>query len=135
MTSEPVKFKNLQPRDAPKSGVYVFSEGPLPLYVGRSRRIRGRLRFHCFGTPNQSVFAFKLARERTGNIKATYSPKGSRKALMTDPKFVRAFESAKARIREMDIRFIEESDPVGQALLEIYVSLALDTPYNDFDTH
>jgi hypothetical protein len=35
----------------------------------------------------------------------------------------------------MDIRFIEESDPVRQALLEIYVASALQTPFNDFDNH
>ena len=33
------------------------------------------------------------------------------------------------------IRFVEENDPVRQALLEIYAAVALKTPYNDFDTH
>jgi hypothetical protein len=35
----------------------------------------------------------------------------------------------------MDIRNVDEDDPVSQALLEIYVATALGTPYNDFDTH
>jgi hypothetical protein len=35
----------------------------------------------------------------------------------------------------MDVRFVEEPDPICQALLEIYSAVALQTPYNDFDTH
>jgi hypothetical protein len=35
----------------------------------------------------------------------------------------------------MDVRYVEETDPLRQALLEIYVSIILKTPYNDFDTH
>ena len=35
----------------------------------------------------------------------------------------------------MDLRFVDEADPIRQALLEIYVAVVLGTPYNDFDTH
>jgi hypothetical protein len=35
----------------------------------------------------------------------------------------------------MDLRFVEESDPIRQALLEIYSARVLKTPYNDFDNH
>ena len=35
----------------------------------------------------------------------------------------------------MEYRWVEESDPTCQCLLEIYVSVALMTRYNDFDTH
>jgi hypothetical protein len=35
----------------------------------------------------------------------------------------------------MDIRVVEEADANRQALLEMYVSIALDTPYNDFNNH
>jgi hypothetical protein len=35
----------------------------------------------------------------------------------------------------MDLRFVEESDPVRQTLLEVYVAVVLATPYNDFDNH
>ncbi len=83
-----------------------------------------------------AAFAFRLAREATGNLAATYR-KGaaSRAGLMGNEAFVNAFTNAKARIRAMDLWFVEESDPVRQALLEIYVSVVLSTPYNDFDTH
>jgi hypothetical protein len=35
----------------------------------------------------------------------------------------------------MDLRFVEESDPTRQALLEIYAATILKTPYNDFENH
>lgn len=52
-----------------------------------------------------------------------------------DKEFAPAFTEAKERVRQMDIRFVEKKDPLGQALLEIYVAVALDTEYNDFETH
>ena len=48
---------------------------------------------------------------------------------------MKAFEQAKDRIRQMYVRYVEESDPIRQCLLEIYAAVALDTPYNDFSTH
>ncbi len=54
---------------------------------------------------------------------------------MKDAKFVAAFDEAKAQIRKMNLRFVEQNDPVRQALLEIYVAITLETPHNDFDNH
>lgn len=51
------------------------------------------------------------------------------------PEFLTAFDAAKARIRSMDYRFVEEADQNRQALLEIYCAIVLETPYNDFGTH
>jgi hypothetical protein len=45
------------------------------------------------------------------------------------------FNAAKARIRQMEFRFVEETDQNSQSLLEIYCTLALNAKYNDFDTH
>lgn len=83
-----------------------------------------------------AAFAFRIARETTGNLKAAYK-KGatSRAGLMENPAFAAAFVSAKERVGRMHVRFVEETDPTRQALLEIYVSVVLATPYNDFDTH
>ena len=56
-----------------------------------------------------AAFALRLAREATGNLKATYKKRvGSRSALMEDEKFVAAFGAAKARIRKPILRFVEE---------------------------
>lgn len=121
-----------------KRGVYLLSDGEQHLYVGRSNDIKKRIGRHSRpgATHRMAAFAFRLAREATGNLKATYKKgEGSRSALMEDEKFVSAFVAAKARIRKMNVRFMEESDPVRQALLEIYVAVALGTPYNDFDNH
>jgi hypothetical protein len=122
------------PVGVPQRGVYLFSEGPRHLYVGRSNDIRGRYGRHC--NPGATDLAFRLAREATGRIKATYKAgDGSRKHLMEDAKFAAAFVAAKARIRGMDFRWVEEPDPVRQCLLEVYCAVALQTPYNDFDNH
>jgi len=126
------------PKNMPKRGVYLFSEGEVHLYVGRSNTIRARYGRHCNAgsSHKKAAFAFKLAREATGKTKASYKKgEDSRDGLMLNSEFVAAFISAKARIRKMDFRFVEETDPNAQALLEIYCTLALGASYNDFDTH
>ena len=133
LAMQPVKLERL-PRLIPKSGVYLFSEGSAHLYVGRSKRMRDRLRYHC-GSAIDAPFAFKLARYQTGHLKASYAASGSRKSLLADALFVEAFQAGKDRVRRMDIRFVGEPDPVRQALLEIYVTIVLRAPFNDFDTH
>ena len=122
-----------------KRGVYLLTEADRHLYVGRSNQLRKRIGNHCrvSATENMAVFAFRLAREATGKTKAVYKrgSGGTRKELMLDPAFVQSFVKAKERIRSMQVRFVEEEDPVRQALLEVYVAVVLGTPYNDFDTH
>jgi hypothetical protein len=132
----PVRFGAL-PRSIPERGIYLFSEGASHLYVGRTNGIRKRLQNHCrlSGTHFSATFAFRIARLETGKLKATYAPTGSRAELVVDPVFGPAFEAAKRRVNVMDIRFVEEPDPVRQALLEIYVAQVLETPFNDFDNH
>lgn len=124
------------PKVMPARGVYLFCEGNQSLYVGRSNRLRARVRNHgrASATHRQAAFALKLARETTGK-KAMYKTEGSAKQLMLDPAFCDAFAAAKACIAKMTVRFVEEVDPVRQCLLEVYVATALGTPYNDFDNH
>ena len=122
-----------------KRGVYLLTESDRHLYVGRSNRLRARIGNHCrvSATEKMASFAFRLAREATGKVKAVYKmgSGGTRKELMLDPSFVQSFDLAKKRIRAMQVRFVEEEDPVRQALLEVYVAVVLGAPYNDFDTH
>lgn len=124
--------------DIPKSGVYLFSEAGQPLYVGRSNDLRGRYGRHSRpgATHRQAAFAFQLARRATGNTVAAYR-RGSRSrtGLMLDQNFVAEFGRAKARIRAMEYRCVEEQDQNRQALLEIYCAVVLGTPYNDFRTY
>ena len=45
-----------------------------------------------------------------------------------------SFIQTKERVRNMDVPYAEEKDALRQALLEIYVSIVLKTPNNDFET-
>jgi hypothetical protein len=132
----PVRYGSL-PRELRIRGIYLFSEGTAHLYVGRTNRLRERLRGHCVpsGSHFTATFAFRIARTATGRIAASYSKSGSRADLLKDEAFASTFEAAKRRISSMDLRFVEESDPTRQALLEIYAATVLKTPYNDFDNH
>ena len=123
----------------PKQGVYLFSERDNGhLYVGRSKNIRTRYGGHCNpgATRHSASFAFRLARETTGKVEPSYEPgPNSREGLLEDKKFLDAFNEAKARIRLMDFRFVEENDSIKQCILKIYTAIELETPYNNFDTH
>lgn len=121
----------------PMQGVYLFSEGDRHLYVGRSNNIPKRYAGHTgqSATHLSAAFAMLLARAETGR-KADYK-KGpnTRKELMLDPVFRPSFDAAKARIRAMEFRAVEETDQTRQTLLEVYCAIALATPHNDFGTH
>ncbi len=133
LQANPFKICNT-PTNIPKSGIYLFSENTTHLYVGRSANIRNRLKNHCHGHENTAAFAFLLARQKTGNLTPSYRKEGSRSELMTQPLFKEAFFSAIERIKRMDVRVVEEPDPIRQTLLELYVSIAVGTPHNSFKT-
>lgn len=123
------------PAQTPIGGVYLFSENGRHLYAGRTKRaICVRVRNQFGPNPSAASFPWLIAREVTGK-KATYTKAGSRTQLLTDPAFVVAYDQARARIRKMHVRYVDEPDPLRQALLEIYVAVAVDAKYNDFDTH
>jgi hypothetical protein len=134
--AEPVRIQDL-PALMPARGIYLFSEKGRHLYVGRSNNLRRRLQEHFrpSSTHNSAPFAFRLTRGTTGHVHASYTTKGSRETLAKSRKFKEAFTRAKERVRRMQVRFVEENDPLKQALLEMYTAVALHTPYNDFDTH
>ncbi|MDF4086955.1 GIY-YIG nuclease family protein [Bifidobacterium catenulatum] len=127
------KFGSTLPVDMPERGVYLFSESGEARYVGRTNRLRSRLREHGSGRHNDAPFAFKLARHATGHLKA----KGglSRIELEADPAFSSAFAKARETVRNMEWRWVQVDDPDTQCLLEIYASIALRTPFNDFENH
>ncbi len=136
MGMEPVSVANL-PREIPQSGIYLFSEAGENLYVGRTNTIRKRLQNHCRpgSGHNSATFAFRLARQVTGMTQATYTIQGSRQELERDPEFSPVFIVQKLRVRNMNVQFVSEPEPMRQALLEMYVSVSLGTPHNDFDNH
>jgi hypothetical protein len=132
----PVQVCNL-PKNIPPRGIYLFSNGDEHWYVGRTNRLRARLSEHCrkSSTHNSAPFAFLVARKMTGMSAATYRLAGSRKELSNHEIFGPAFIKAKAQVAEMNVRFVEEKDPICQALLEIYVALTLGTKHNSFENH
>lgn len=134
LQSASCKFAAL-PKVMPTAGVYIYSENGKMLYVGRTSNLRRRLQYHTRNNHNQATFAFLLARHRTGKMKASYQTVGSRSDLLSNGDFRAAFDNARAAIREMDIQFIEETDPTKQALLEICTAMKSGAKYNDFDNH
>ncbi|WP_457154073.1 GIY-YIG nuclease family protein [Mesorhizobium sp. P5_C1] len=116
-----------------KPGVYALYENTTPIYVGRAKNIWQRIGNHIGGRPEQSSFAFKVAREKTGRT-ATYKPEGSRKALMLDEIFKTAFTDSVTRIRALNGRYVVIEDDILQHLFEVYAALALKTSYNEFRT-
>lgn len=128
----PVHFP-LRQTDLPDKGIYLLSEGEKYLYVGRSDGMRRRLNQHKreSASTNSASFAAMLARKAC-NISREYGP---HKKRARHPDWDQSFAEAKSRIRAMGIRFVEETDPVCQALLEIYTAVELKTPHNDFGNH
>jgi len=126
---------------APKSlagrpGVYLLSEDGVTLYIGRTDDLRKRLLSHRHKSHGTATFAFLLARYETGIREASYQSSGSRADLLkNNARFSAAFDKARERIADMDVKVVEEDDPINQALLEIYAAFVSGAKYNDFQNH
>ncbi|MFH1372580.1 MAG: hypothetical protein ABII79_02130 [bacterium] len=135
LMSMPPLTIDIIPPDCPTGGIYLFSENGIHLYAGRTkRRIKDRLRDHV-STADDCPLAWHLVREETGKTEATYKTEGSRKDLLTQPHFSQAYKQAKNRIKQMEIRYVGEPNPLKQTLLEIYVAVVSGAKFNNFDTH
>jgi hypothetical protein len=119
----------------PRRGVYLFSEKDKPIYVGRSDNIPRRYGQHTLPSSqtNQAALASLIAKEEL-DLLPDYRP-GARARLLANELFTAAFHKAKQRIRSMEFRAVEETDPLKQALIEVYCAVVLETPYNDFSNH
>jgi hypothetical protein len=60
---------------------------------------------------------------------------GSCRHLLEKPEFRVAFDDARQRIREMDLQFVGESDPIKQTILEVFTAFETNAEFNDFDNH
>ena len=114
-------------------GIYVFYEKNQPIYVGRTRNLRRRLRQHSHRNSSHysASFAFLMARKKA--------------ALPEEPKMTRGqlaerldslFSLCRQRVSFMHVRWVREEDPVVQSLLEVYAAVSLRTTehYNSFRT-
>jgi hypothetical protein len=117
-------------------GVYLFSEGPTPFYVGNSRNLRQRLRQHAGANSreNEAALAWRLALEDAEQRGIVLT--GTRKDLEADAGFSKVFRAARERVCRMDVRFVEIDDPITRTLFEVYATQALGTErFNSFETH
>ena len=135
LLKSPLKTRE-QANTLPQKGIYILYENDMPIYVGRSNRMRQRISEHGRNSSDHysASFAFNLAKkeaERQGlRINRT------RKELQGDERFKRIFVDSKARVARMKIRAIGIDEPIIQHLFEVYVALSLNTTeHNDFDTH
>jgi hypothetical protein len=125
------------PPGIPNCGVYLFTEFDKHLYVGRSNDFRNCYAHHCLpgAWHRHASFARCLARDWLGIKDLGYRAVGrTDNTPILDSTSAKAFTAAKARIRTMDFRFVEEIDARRQALLEMYCAVVLDIPYGDFDS-
>ncbi len=130
--SQPLS-RNRLPSTIVGGGVYLFSQSQTHYYVGRAKNVRTRIMQHTRPSISDAPFAFRRAREIL-RLPATYTTEGSRQQLLADTTFLATFLAQKQWIATLDVRYVIESDPTNQALLEVYASDVLQTPYNDFNT-
>ena len=121
--------------DIPNKGIYVFYENEEPIYVGRSNRMKDRIQEHGRKSSyhNSATFAFILAKEIANEQGIDINK--TRNALESNSTFSDIFLEQKERVSGMKVRVIEINDPIIQTIFEVYVSMELNTEYNDFDTH
>ena len=123
---EACKLKNIP-------GIYVFYENDAPVYAGRTRKLRQRLRAHVANSHNSASFALKRTRE-IHQLVPTYTKNLSRKVIATESPYKETFLDEINKIRIMDVQFLEVHDPIEQYLLELLASMSLDISLSGFDT-
>jgi len=122
------------PEKVPQQGVYVFYENDIAMYVGRSNRLKERLREHSQSRQHYSAtLAIKIAKRNMPTLQ-NEERKPTVKQLMDNEDFKKEFEYARDKIAKMKIRCVKIEDQIEQAMFEIYAHLELDTEFNDFKT-
>ncbi len=104
------------------------------VYVGRTRNLAGRFRAHITANHNSASFALKRTRLRH-NLPTTYKATSSRTAIVTEPTTRATFLQEIQNIKQMRFRFMEETDPVAQYLLELAVTMNYRLSLDGFDSH
>ena len=124
-----------------KKGIYVFYENEEPIYVGRSNRIKSRLKEHSKdnSTHFSASFAFLLskhiAKEKNIALVNKDSRKLTREELVLHDLFKDIFAEQKQRVAKMKFKAIEIENSNFQAIFEIYASMQLNALHNNFDNH
>ena len=121
-------------KKVPDRGIYVFYDGKKPIYVGRSERLRSRLREHSNQSSRHTsaTFAFNLAKSRAKKLGIDITR--NRKILEKDPHFLPIYNEEKTRVSKMKIKVKRIDNPIKQTLFEVYASIELKTK-QDWGTH
>lgn len=120
----------------PDKGIYVFFENNEPIYVGRTNRMRGRLKEHggISSGHNKAPLAFNMAKKAA--LQQGFNINMKRAELEKNPLFSVLFMEAKERVRGMSVKVVPIEEPVLQTLFEVYASMELGTSeFNSFDNH
>ena len=128
-----INLADLKDAQLPQAGIYVLYEHGIAQYVGRTGRLKARLKEHGHknSTHFGASFAFILAKKQA--LLNGINCNSSREALVAAPGF--KFEEAKETVRLMQFKFVEIVDPIAQTLFEVYAALELKTPHNSFANH
>lgn len=129
----------------PERGIYDFYEGGKPVYVGRTNRMKQRIREHSSPSATKAAtFAYLVAKmdlEAKGIEPEAKSGKPSSRITNADlEKYPGIISTARERVGKMQFRVVEISDPIEQTLFEVYAAVQLGTTreqggYNDFENH
>jgi hypothetical protein len=108
-------------------GVYLFSEGPNPIYVGQSRSLHQRLRQReeSFEDEDSSSLVFNLALHQAAE--QGLDTTGTRSQIAARPGFSVLLEAARRRVEDMSVQFVEVGDPVTRTIFEVYAARILAT--------
>jgi hypothetical protein len=119
------------------AGIYLYSEGDRHLYVGRTRDLSRRWGDHTQPKKgiNSAALAFNIAKRDAAA--AGINVETGRDLLAGDPAFAALFVAAKARVRQMDYRYVRVDSPVLSTVGEVYAAVVLGTEgdFNAFETH
>ncbi len=121
----------LEPEQA---GVYVLYEGEEAVYVGRTRRIRKRIRDHLSDNHFSATFVKRLARN---DWHKAHSPtkRCPTTTLLDDTNYKRFVTIRREYVSRLQIKYLPCPDPLEQYLLEAYAIVALDLGHEELKTH
>ncbi len=122
----------------PGHGVYLFSEGGTPMYVGRTggteRAVatgRGQSSFRTRrvaqtrASHNQGTFAYRLAVAKLAQGKHVFG--ATRADNCANAAFMAEFKKQCERVKAMEFRVVEIDDDAVAAVFEVYASRLLKT--------
>ena len=128
-----INLADLSATELPQAGIYILYEYGIAQYVGRTGRLKARLKEHGHKNSNHYSASFAFIRAKKKALLNGMNCYRSRKALAADPDF--KFDEAKKAVSLMQFKFVEIKDPIAQTLFEVYAALRLKTPHNSFEPH